>query len=152
MNMTKATVLDDKNLKTHFYTGNGVVPSVDDVSFQLSKGEITAIVGESGSGKCVTSYSIMRLLDEPGKIVDGQIIFDGEDLVQYSDKQMRKIRGNKISMIFQEPLTSLNPVFKIGKQIDEAVLQHQNITKKEAKLQSIEMLKKVGIPRSEEIY
>lgn len=150
--MSETNVLEVKDLKTHFFTGDGVIPSVDGVSFQLKKGEITAIVGESGSGKSVTSYSIMGLLDKPGKIVDGQIIFDGEDLVKYSEKKMQKIRGNKISMIFQEPLTSLNPVFKIGKQIDEAILQHQNVTKVEAKQKSIEMLKKVGIPRGEEIY
>lgn len=150
--MSKTSVLQVKDLKTYFYTGNGIVRSVDGVSFTLNKGEITAIVGESGSGKSVTSYSIMRLLDNPGKIVDGQIFLNDMELAKASESEMRKIRGNKISMIFQEPLTSLNPVFKIGKQIDEVILEHQKINKKEAKAKSIQMLKQVGIPRASEVY
>ncbi|KZR58614.1 ABC transporter ATP-binding protein [Pseudobacillus badius] len=148
--MTK--MLEVVDLKTHFYTDNGTIPSVDGVSFTIDKGETTAIVGESGCGKSVTSYSIMRLVDSPGKIAGGEIIFEGKDITKISEKEMRSIRGNDISMIFQEPLTSLNPVVKIGRQLDETLILHQKLTKKEAKQRSIEMLNKVGIPRSEKIY
>ncbi|MBU8919166.1 ABC transporter ATP-binding protein [Neobacillus sp. 114] len=146
------TLLEVKNLHTHFYTENGVVPSVNGVSFSINKGETVGIVGESGCGKSVTSLSILQLVDESGKIVNGEILFEGEDLTSFSKKQMRKIRGNKISMIFQEPLTSLNPVFTIGSQITEAIQLHQNVTKQEAKQKAIEMLKRVGIPRAEKLY
>ncbi|MEH7275577.1 ABC transporter ATP-binding protein [Neobacillus vireti] len=148
--MTK--MLEVVDLKTHFYTDNGIIPSVDGVSFTIDKGETTAIVGESGCGKSVTSYSIMRLVDSPGKIAGGEIIFEGIDITKISEKEMRSIRGNDISMIFQEPLTSLNPVVKIGRQLDETLILHQKLTKKEAKQRSIEMLNKVGIPRAEKIY
>ena len=147
-----AKMLEVVDLKTHFYTDNGIIPSVDGVSFTIEKGRTTAIVGESGCGKSVTSYSIMRLVDSPGKIVGGEIIFEGKDLTKISEKEMRLIRGNDISMIFQEPLTSLNPVVKIGKQLNETLILHQKLTKKEAKQRSIEMLNKVGIPRAEKIY
>lgn len=148
--MTK--MLEVVELKTHFFTDNGIIPSVDGVSFTIEKGQTTAIVGESGCGKSVTSFSIMRLVNSPGKIVDGEIIFQGKDLTKVSEKEMRSIRGNEISMIFQEPLTSLNPVVRIGKQLDETLILHQKLTKKIAKERSIEMLNKVGIPRAEKIY
>lgn len=146
------TLLEIKDLHTHFYTEYGVVPSVNGVSFSINKGETIGIVGESGCGKSVTSLSILQLVDESGKIVNGEILFEGDDLTKYSKKQMRKIRGNKISMIFQEPLTSLNPVFTIGSQISEAIRLHQNVSKQEAKQKTIEMLKRVGIPRAEKLY
>lgn len=144
-------ILNIKNLKTYFHTENGVVPSVDNVSITINKGETLAIVGESGSGKSVTSLSIMRLIDSPGKIVDGQILFKGRDIVPISMKEMRKLRGNDIAMIFQEPLTSLNPVFTIGNQMSESIMLHQNKSKKEAKKLCIEMLQKVGIPRADKV-
>lgn len=147
-----STLLEVNDLKTYFYTTNGVVPSVDGVSFSLESGQTTALVGESGCGKSVTSFSIMQLVNSPGKIVGGEILFKGKDLTQLNDREMRDIRGNEISMIFQEPLTSLNPILKIGSQLDETLLLHQDISKKEAKIASIEMLKKVGIPRAEQVY
>ncbi|WP_096187114.1 ABC transporter ATP-binding protein [Evansella halocellulosilytica] len=145
-------LLNVNELKTHFSTENGVVPSVDGVSFQVNKGELVAIVGESGSGKSVTSLSIMGLIEKPGKIVGGEITFEDKDLATYTNRQMRKIRGNDIAMIFQEPLTSLNPVFTIGNQLREAILEHQHVDKATAKKMSIEMLKKVGIPRADKVY
>ncbi|MCE7791679.1 ABC transporter ATP-binding protein [Salipaludibacillus sp. CUR1] len=145
-------LLNVNQLKTHFFTENGTVPSVDGVSFTVNKGELVAIVGESGSGKSVTSLSIMGLVEDPGKIVGGEILFEEKDLAKYSNRQMRKIRGNDIAMIFQEPLTSLNPVFTIGNQLREAILQHQNVDKATAKKMSIDMLKQVGIPRADKVY
>lgn len=145
-------ILQIKNLKTYFHTENGVVPSVDGVSIKINKGETVAIVGESGSGKSVTSLSIMRLIDSPGKIESGQILFKGNDIVPMPMKEMRKLRGNDIAMIFQEPLTSLNPVFTIGNQMSESIILHQKKNKKEAKILSVEMLQKVGIPRAEKIF
>jgi len=144
-------VLNVKNLKTYFHTENGIVPSVDGVSISINKGETLAIVGESGSGKSVTSLSIMRLIENPGRIEDGQIIFKGRDIVPISMKEMRKLRGNDIAMIFQEPLTSLNPVFTIGNQMAESIMLHQKKSRKEARKLSIEMLQKVGIPRAEKV-
>lgn len=145
-------VLEVNQLKTSFFTDDGEIPSVNGVSFSLKKGKITAIVGESGSGKSVTSYSIMRLLDKSGKIVNGKVMLNNQDLVNLSQKQMRKIRGNQISMIFQEPLTSLNPVFKIGKQLAEAISLHEDLSKKEIKQKGIDMLEKVGISRPDKVY
>ncbi len=145
-------LLQVKELKTHFMTMNGVVPSVNGVTFNIKKGEKVALVGESGSGKSVTSLSIMGLIEEPGKIVNGSIIFDERNLVDLREKEMEKIRGNDIAMIFQEPLTSLNPLFPVGKQIRESLLLHQKITRKEAKQRAIELLKKVGIPMPEQVY
>ncbi|WP_280769630.1 ABC transporter ATP-binding protein [Salipaludibacillus daqingensis] len=145
-------LLNVSNLQTHFFTENGTVPSVDGVSFQVNKGELVAIVGESGSGKSVTSLSIMGLVEDPGKIVGGDIMFEDKNLATYTNKQMRKIRGNDIAMIFQEPLTSLNPVFTIGNQLREAILQHQNVDKATAKKMSIDMLTQVGIPRADKVY
>jgi oligopeptide/dipeptide ABC transporter ATP-binding protein len=137
-------------LQTYFYTEEGVSKAVDGVDYAIKKGETLGIVGESGCGKSVTALSIMRLIpDPPGKIVDGEIRFDGQNLLDLSNHQMRKIRGNKISMIFQEPMTSLNPVFTIGNQIAEAVRLHQGFSKREALARTIDMLKLVGIPSPE---
>lgn len=141
-----------KDLQTHFFTDHGAISAVDNVSFSMQQGEILGIVGESDCGKSVTSLSIMGLVPSPpGKIVGGEILFKNENLVQTSEKRMREIRGNEIAMIFQEPMTSLNPVYTIGNQIGEAIRIHKKISKKEAKILSIEMLKKVGIPRADEI-
>ncbi|MCM3079206.1 ABC transporter ATP-binding protein [Brevibacillus invocatus] len=145
-------VLHIENLQTHFFTDRGQIPAVDGVSIKVHKGEVVGIVGESGCGKSVTSLSIMKLVpNPPGKIVGGTIRFKGEDLVTASEKRMREIRGNEIAMIFQEPMTSLNPVFTIGDQIGEAVRIHTKASKKESRQRAIEMLKKVGIPRAEAI-
>lgn len=143
-------LLEVRGLKTYFYTEDGVVPAVDGVDFTIDKGETLGIVGESGCGKSVTSLSIMKLIpDPPGKIVDGEIMFEGADLLKKTEAEMRKIRGNDISMIFQEPMTSLNPVFTIGNQIMEAIILHQNLDKSAAREKAIEMLHLVGIPSPE---
>ncbi len=143
-------ILKVNNLKTYFFTEDEEIPAVDGVSFSISKGETLGIVGESGSGKSVTALSIMRLLPvPPAKIVDGQILFRDEDLLKKSEDEMRNIRGNRISMIFQEPMTSLNPVFTIGRQISETLILHQGMNNKEAIEKSIEMLKLVKIPLPE---
>jgi peptide/nickel transport system ATP-binding protein len=146
-------LLEVKNLKTYFFTDDGVAKAVDDVSYSVDRRQTLGVVGESGCGKSVTALSIMRLIpDPPGKIVSGQILLDGKDLVTISEEEMRSIRGNKIGMIFQEPMTSLNPVFTIGDQIEESILLHQKVTKAEAKERTIEMLKLVGIPAPEQRY
>ncbi|MEW6228521.1 MAG: ABC transporter ATP-binding protein [Bacillota bacterium] len=143
-------LLEVRDLKTYFYTEDGVVPAVDGVSFSVGKGETIGIVGESGCGKSVTSLSIMRLIpNPPGKIIEGDIIFEGENILEKSEAEMRHIRGNEISMIFQEPMTSLNPVFTIGDQVMEAIMLHQKVGKREARKKTIEMLKLVGIPSAE---
>ncbi|OYT15538.1 MAG: peptide ABC transporter ATP-binding protein [Bacteroidetes bacterium 4572_77] len=142
-------ILEVKNLKTSFYTHVGEVQAVRGVSFHVKKGEALGIVGESGSGKSVTSMSVMRLLQFPGKIKDGNVLFKGNDLKELSESEMRKVRGNEIAMIFQDPMTSLNPVYTIGNQIIEAIMEHQEIGKEDARKQAIEMLKLVGIPSPE---
>jgi len=143
----KKELLKVNKLKTYFYTHEGIVKAVDAVSFSVNQGETLGIVGESGSGKSVTALSIMRLIPQPpGKIVGGDIIFDGKNLCALSEREMRKIRGRKISMIFQEPMTSLDPVFTIGHEIVETILLHQDLTKKEANKKAVEMLEVVGIP------
>lgn len=143
-------ILDIKNLKTYFYTDEGVVPAVDGLDFSLDKGETLAIVGESGCGKSVTSLSILRLIpNPPGRITDGEIVYKGKDLLKISEKEMRSVRGNEISMIFQEPMTSLNPVFTVGKQIMESLIFHQKMTKEQARERAVEMIKLVGIPTPE---
>lgn len=142
-------LLEVKDLKTSFFIHLGEVQAVRGVSFSVGKGEAIGIVGESGSGKSVTSMSIMKLLQYPGKIKDGEVIFKGEDIVNKSDKEMMAIRGNEIAMIFQDPMTSLNPVFTIGDQIMEAIRRHQGLSKAEAKEKAIEMLRLVGIPSPE---
>lgn len=143
-------LLEVQQLQTYFYTADGVVPAVDGVSFSMGRGETLAIVGESGSGKSVTSLSIMQLVPRPpGKIVGGVIRFSGEDLLKKSPAEMRRIRGNRISMIFQEPMTSLNPVFRVGEQVAETLRLHRGLGKREAWVQAVEMLQKVGIPSPE---
>ncbi len=143
-------LLSVKDLKTYFYTDDGVIPAVDGISFDLDKGGTIGIVGESGCGKSVTSLSIMGLIPQPpGKIVNGSIEFEGKDLLHYSEAQMRSIRGNEISMIFQEPMTSLNPVFTVRNQISEAIMLHQGLDKATAREKSIDMLRRVGIPSPE---
>lgn len=143
-------LLDVENLQTEFKVKRGTVKAVNNVSFGVEKGEILAIVGESGSGKSVTSLSVMGLIREPGKVTGGKIMFHGENLVEKSNKEMNKIRGDKISMIFQEPMTSLNPVYKIGDQIMESILTHTDLSKAEAKKTAIKMLDLVGIPSPEQ--
>lgn len=143
-------LLDVKNLCTYFYTDEGTVYALDDVSFTIDKGETLGIVGESGSGKSVTALSIMRLIQSPpGKIVNGEILFEGENLLLKNKHEMRKVCGDDIAMIFQEPMTSLNPVFTIGNQIMESIRLHQGLNKKEAKERAIEMLKLVNMPEPE---
>jgi oligopeptide transport system ATP-binding protein len=140
-------LLEVKDLKTYFHTRSGIVKGVDGVSFSIEKGETLGIVGESGSGKSVTMMSLMGLLPTPpAKIESGTAMFGGQDLLKLSDKEMRKIRGNKISMIFQDPMTSLNPYMKISKQLTEVLEMHKNVTRREAKRKAIEILEKVNIP------
>ena len=147
---TGKPILEVNDLRTYFYTRDGVVRSVDGVSFSVSEGETLAIVGESGCGKSVTSLSILRLIaSPPGKIVSGSIRFHGEDLLGFSDEQMRDIRGDKISMIFQEPMTSLNPVLTIGRQIGEVLELHRQCTKEEVRTRILELLKIFNIPEPE---
>lgn len=141
-------LLEVKNLSTHFATRAGVVRAVDDVSFTVDKGELVALVGESGCGKSMTALSIMRLVAKPGKIVNGQVFFDGKDLLKLSDNEMRAIRGDDVAMIFQDPMTSLNPVFTVGEQIAEALRLHRNLSREAAKKQAIEAMNEVAIPDS----
>ncbi|MBI2027498.1 MAG: ABC transporter ATP-binding protein [Deltaproteobacteria bacterium] len=144
------TLLSVENLRTCFQSEAGDVYAVDDVSFNINKGETLGLVGESGCGKSVTSLSIMRLIPTPpGKITSGKMIFKGKNLMDLSDEQIRRIRGNEIAMIFQEPMTSLNPVFSIGNQISEAIQTHQNLSRKQVLEKTISMLKLVGIPDPE---
>ena len=143
-------ILTVKDLKTYFYTASGVAKAVDGVSFNIAKGETMGIVGESGSGKSVTSSSIIRLLPpRTGKIVGGSIEFEGKDVLALSKKELNDFRGKDIAVIFQDPMTSLDPVFKIGKQMTEMIMAHQNVTKDEAWKMAVEALNKVGIPEPE---
>lgn len=144
-------LVEVQQLQTVFQTDKGEVTSVEEVSFSLKAGETVGIVGESGCGKSVTSLSIMKLLGKNGKIKNGKILFKGKDIAQLSEEDMQSIRGNDISMIFQEPMTSLNPVFTIGNQMIEVIQLHMKLPKKEAVAYAVEMLKKVGIPRAEAI-
>ena len=146
-------LLDVQNLKTRFKTDEGSFYAVDDVSFTVKRGQTLGIVGESGCGKSVTSLSVMRLIQKPGSIESGKVVFKDKDLLTLSDDQMREVRGNEIAMIFQEPMTSLNPVYTIGDQIEEAILLHQkDLTKAQARERAIEMLRKVGIPAPEKRF
>ncbi|MBT2666664.1 ABC transporter ATP-binding protein [Bacillus sp. ISL-4] len=150
--MNNNKLLEISNLKTYFFSDKGPVPAVNGVDLCINKGETLGVVGESGCGKSVTSLSIMRLLtDTPGKVIDGSIRYEGKDLLSLSENEIREVRGNEIAMIFQEPMTSLNPVYKIGQQIGEAVQLHLKYDKKKAREHVIKMLKLVGIPRAEEI-
>ncbi|MBP8241425.1 MAG: ABC transporter ATP-binding protein [Thermoflexales bacterium] len=142
-------MLEIKGLKTQFYTEDGVIKAVDGVDLYVKRGETLGIVGESGCGKSVTSLSVMRLVSAPGKITEGKIIFDGADLLKLPEKEMTKIRGNRISMIFQQPTTCLNPVFKIGDQISEVLNIHQSLGKEAGQKRAIELLRMVGIPSPE---
>ena len=142
-------LLSVRNLKTSFFTHVGEVKAVRGISFDVNEGEVLGIVGESGSGKSVTSLSIMGLLQYPGRVVDGEILLNGEDILTYSKNQMRRVRGKEIAMIFQDPMTSLNPVYTIGNQIMEMILEHEKMSRREARERAIEMLKLVGIPAAE---
>ena len=142
-------LLQVKNLCTSFNVDAGEVRAVNGISFNLDKGKVLGIVGESGSGKSVTAYSIMRILVEPGKIVGGEILFNGEDIVKYSKKQMREFRGKRVSIIFQDPMTSLNPTFTIGNQLREAILLHTDRNRAEANARALEMLQLVGVNEPE---
>ncbi|QHW33459.1 ABC transporter ATP-binding protein [Paenibacillus rhizovicinus] len=145
-------VLDITNLSTHFTTEDGIVRAVDDVSLQVREGEIVCIVGESGSGKSITAMSVMGLVEAPaGQVAGGSIAFNGEDLLKLSRNELRTIRGNEIAMIFQEPMTSLNPVLRIGEQLMEPLMEHQKLSKKAARKRAIELIGEVGISRAEQI-
>ncbi len=143
-------ILEVDQLHTSFFTHLGEVKAIRGVSFCLNEGEAIGIVGESGSGKSVTSLSIMRLLQHPGKVVGGEIRLHGENLLKYSQDQMRKVRGEKIAMIFQDPMTSMNPVYTVGNQIEEMILEHKKISRQEARAHAAEMLGMVGIPSPEQ--
>jgi peptide/nickel transport system ATP-binding protein len=145
----KDTLLEVRNLKTYFYTEDGVVKAVDGVDFTVGRGEVLGLVGESGCGKSVTSLSIMRLIGVPGKVVEGEIIFEGRNLLELSESEMVHMRGNRMSMIFQQPQSSLNPVFKIADQVAEVLQIHQNMGKEESWNKAVELLRLVGIPDPE---
>jgi oligopeptide/dipeptide ABC transporter ATP-binding protein len=148
-NETNNNILEVKGLKTQFFTEGGVVRAVDGVDFTVKRGEVLGIVGESGCGKSVTSLSIMRLIGQPGEIVDGEIIFDNQDLVKLPESAMLKMRGNRISMIFQQPTSCLNPVFRVGEQLSEVLYIHQDLGKDAGEKRAIELLGMVGIPEPE---
>ena len=145
-------LLKVRNLKTYFISKNSEIKAVDGVDFEVQPGKVLGIVGESGSGKSMTSLSLMRLVPGPqGRIVEGEVTFEGTDLLKLTERQMSDVRGNRMGMIFQEPMTALNPVLKIGEQIGEVLIRHRNVSKAEAKRQSIGMLRSVGFPRAEQI-
>ena len=145
-----ATLLEVKNLRTYFYTYEGVVKAVDGISYEVEEGETLAIVGESGCGKSVGALSLMRLIpDPPGKIMDGEILFDGRDVLKVDPDDMREIRGGQMSMVFQEPMTSLNPVLTVERQLSETLQLHKNMSKSEANKEAVNLLERVGIPDPE---
>ncbi len=144
-------LLEVKDLHTYFFTDKGVIKAVNGLDFSIEEGKTLGIAGESGSGKSVSSFSILKLLESPGKTVKGEILFDGQDLTKLPERAMRRIRGNDISMIFQEPMTSLNPVFKIGDQLAEPLRLHQKLSKRAALQKAIELLKEVKIPNPERV-
>jgi oligopeptide/dipeptide ABC transporter ATP-binding protein len=141
-----AHLLEVRNLQTHFPTRSGLVRAVDGVSFHIDRGELLGLVGESGCGKSITALSVMRLIALPGRIVNGEILFDGKDLLKVSDSEMREMRGDDIAMIFQDPMTSLNPVFTVGEQIAEALRLHRKLSRKDARQATIEAMREVAIP------
>lgn len=145
-------VLEIRHLKTQFFTQKGVLPAVDDVSIEIPAGKIVGIVGESGCGKSMTAMSVMGLLRHPGKVVGGEILLCGRDITHLSPRELAKVRGSEMSMIFQEPMTSLNPVKIVGKQVEETLLLHQKISREEAKRRVIEIFNEVGIPEAEKRY
>ena len=144
-------LVEVKSLKTYFRTEESIVKAVDDVSFQIEKGQTVCVVGESGCGKSVTALSMMRLVSAPGEIAGGEIFYQGQNLLSLDKKEMKRLRGKDISMIFQEPMSSLNPVFTVGEQITETILEHEAVTKLEAYERAIELITLVGIPRPKEI-
>lgn len=144
--------LQIQNLKTRFHTAKGVSPVVDDVTIDIPRGKIVGLVGESGCGKSMTAMSVMQLVRKPGKIAEGKILLMGKNLLDASEKEMQSIRGNDISMIFQEPMTSLNPVYTVGRQVREAILLHQNVSREEAKARVLDIFQKIGIPEPEKRY
>ncbi|MEJ8546093.1 oligopeptide/dipeptide ABC transporter ATP-binding protein [Brevibacillus borstelensis] len=147
------TLVEFRNLKTYFHTEAGVVQAVNDVSFSIRTGETVCIVGESGCGKSITAMSLMRLIaSPPGKIEGGEILFEGRDLLKIKESEMRMIRGNEIAMIFQEPMTSLNPVLTVGDQIMEPLIEHTLLSKSDARKKSIQLIEQVGIPRAEQVF
>lgn len=148
-NNTPQPLLKVRNLKTYFYTDDGVVKAVDGVDFEVRSGEILGLVGESGCGKSVTSFSILQLVDDPGRIVNGEIYFEGRDLLELSEAEMVHMRGNRISMIFQQPQSSLNPVFTVGAQVAEVFQIHKKMKKKAAWDEAVKLIKLVGIPDAE---
>jgi len=143
------TLLEVKNLRTYFHTFKGTVKAVDDVSFSVGRGEILAIVGESGGGKSVTGFSVIRLIEEPGVIESGEILFEGRDVMKLSEREVDRLRGKEISMIFQDPMTSLNPVYTIGRQIEESLLLHTKLNREERRAACIDLLRSVGISNPE---
>lgn len=145
-------LLDITDLNTSFFIDKNVINAVDGVSFSVPKGEIFGLVGESGCGKTMTALSVMRLVQPPGKIVKGKVIFEGKDLLGLSKREMEGVRGDRIGMIFQEPMSALNPVFRVGEQISEAIIIHKNVGKKEARDRTIELLKQVGFDEPEKKY
>jgi oligopeptide/dipeptide ABC transporter ATP-binding protein len=149
LNSAEKPLLEVHNLKTYFFTEDGVVKAVDGVDITASRGEILGLVGESGCGKSVTSLSILGLITSPGKVVEGEILFDGHNLLKFSESEMVKIRGNRISMIFQQPQSSLNPVFRVGDQVAEVLQIHQHMSKEESWGRAVGLLNKVGIPDPE---
>ncbi|MFO7663069.1 MAG: ABC transporter ATP-binding protein [Chloroflexota bacterium] len=149
MDSNNNIILDIKGLKTQFFTEGGVVRAVDGIDFDVKRGEVVGLVGESGCGKSVTSLSIMRLIGQPGKIVEGEIIFDNQDILKLPESRMVEMRGNRISMIFQQPQSSLNPVFRIGDQLAEVLFIHQDLGKEAGNKRAIELLSMVGIPEPE---
>jgi len=144
-----SNILEVRNLKTSFFTGEGVVKAVDDVSFSLAKGETLGLVGESGCGKSVTAMSIARLVSPPGRVVGGQVLLNGQDLLGFTEPEMRRVRGSQISMVFQEPMTALNPVLEVGFQIAEAVVAHEKVSRKEAWNRAVDSMRAVSIPDPE---
>jgi len=149
---SQSKTLEIKGLKTHFFTKRGVVPAVDGIDIEIGKGEVVGVVGESGCGKSITAMSVMQLVAFPGRVVEGSISFNGDDLLKKTSKEMLKIKGDKITMIFQEPMTSLNPVTTVGKQVKEAIKIHKNVSGADAKAMVVDIFHQVGIPEPEKRY